>query len=197
MTIATFTAEEFVERKSDLPEGGRWVELVRGEIVTHDPPSEAHGNVVLNLSKRMAAYLQSRPPEQPGYAGFETGIVVGRNPDTIRYPAVSYFTSGSRFAAVDAPLTELVPEIVMEIASTNSRRGQISTRVDEYHAFGTPYVWIVDPHEEAIHVCPRAAAATTFSAGEIVSGEPVLPGFSLTPSDLFAPPEWWNRPLGS
>lgn len=192
MTTNLLTAEEFAEQKPDLPEGGRWVELVRGEIIVHDPPSESHGDVVLNLSKQLAAHLHQRTDDDPGYASFEIGVVVARGPDTVRFPAVSFFTTGNRFEATDLQITERVPELVIEIVSTNSRRNETNRRVREYHALGTEHIWIIDPIDAVVHVCRRGRPTSTMSATEAVSGENILPGFTLTGNQLFAPPVWWK-----
>src|SRR5690349_9953116 len=95
------TAQQFAELRPDLPENGRWTELVAGRLVQLDPPDELHGNVVLNLSKAMADYIQSKQQDSEGYLCFELGLLVRRNPDTIHFPAASFVTQGGRFAAVD------------------------------------------------------------------------------------------------
>src|SRR5215475_8829898 len=96
-------AEQFDEQRFELPEGGRWTELVEGEIVALSPPDDAHGNIVRNLSKSLAIHAQQ---SQSGYACFELGLIVGRNPDTVRFPAACYFTQGERFSESDKFVTE-------------------------------------------------------------------------------------------
>ena len=81
------SAEEFAEQKFDFGDGGRWVELVAGKVVSLEPPNAAHGTTVLNLSKALARYLLEAPD---GYACFELGLLVARDPDTVRCPALSY-----------------------------------------------------------------------------------------------------------
>src|SRR5690242_16829515 len=106
-------AEQFAEQKYDLPEGGRWTELVSGKVVVLSPPDDAHGNIVRNLSKSLADYAHQ---SQLGYACFELGLIVSRCPDTVRCPAACYFTSGERFAEADKAVTDACPAVVVEIA---------------------------------------------------------------------------------
>src|SRR4026207_167967 len=112
------SAQQFAELRPDLPENGRWTELVAGQVVQLDPPDEFHGNVVLNLSKAMADYIQSKSPDSGGYLCFELGLLVHRDPDTIHFPAASFVTQGARFAAVDQIFVDVPPKLVVEIAST-------------------------------------------------------------------------------
>ncbi len=55
------TAEEFVRRKDDLPEGGRWYELHAGLPVLLTAPDDQHGTVVLNLTRELAPLAGSQP----------------------------------------------------------------------------------------------------------------------------------------
>src|SRR5260221_12134109 len=89
------TAQQFVDSRDELPDGGRWTELVAGKPVTLSPPTVEHGTAVLNLGKALAEYVQR---EQGGYACFELGLVIARHPDTVCFPAACFFTAGPLFA---------------------------------------------------------------------------------------------------
>ena len=78
---ALLTAEDFADRKYELPDGGRWTELVEGQVTAYSPVDDVHGNVVRNLSGALATHAQQT---QQGYAGFELGLIVSRDPDTVR-----------------------------------------------------------------------------------------------------------------
>ena len=56
----SLTAEEFADQRWTLPEDGRWSELITGEVNHLAPPDMRHGTSVLNLSKRLAEYRQTR-----------------------------------------------------------------------------------------------------------------------------------------
>lgn len=88
------TAEEFLDRIHELPDGGRWTELCQGEIHTLEPPDDVHGNVVYHLSQAIAHsinYQKETSGTISGYACFEQGLIVSRNPDTVQFPSVSFF----------------------------------------------------------------------------------------------------------
>ncbi len=182
------SAEEFADRKFELPEGGRWTELCAGEIVTLSPPDELHGNVVLNLSKVLAEHAQKA---QDGYACFELGLIVARNPDTVRCPSVSYFQSGERFAESDKLVTETIPTLVVEIASTNDRRRHVDERVTSYLNWGVGQVWLADTDLREIHIFQSDAHRQRLSSGDTLHGGKVLSEFRSKVEDLFATPSWY------
>ncbi len=188
---ALVTAEEFARSKYDLPDGGRWTELFAGRIITLQPPDEMHGNIVLNLSKTMAAtYRPGVPPE--GVACFDVGILVQRDPDSILSPAMSYFSSGEGFAPVDEIYSDRVPKLVCEIASTNDRRRQMAERVLAYLNRGVELVWVVDPLEKRCHVHGKGRAPKQLGDWQTLEGGRIVSAFRITVGNLFAAPDWWK-----
>ncbi len=188
---ALVTAKAFAEKKYDLPENGRWTELIAGRIITLKPPDEVHGNVVRNLSKAMAAAYQSGG-EPEGVAVFDVGILVRRNPDTILSPAMSFFPHETGFAPLDEVYTERVPRLVCEIASTNDRRKNMTDRVLTYLDRGVDSVWVIDPIEKCCHIYGKDQTPRQFGDGQTLEGGPVIPGFRIPVEKLFADPEWWK-----
>jgi Uma2 family endonuclease len=91
------TSAEFETRRADLPEAGRWHELHEGRLVLLSAPEEIHGTIVLNLSRLLAVWLQSRPPGNRGYACHGLGLPVQRDPDTLYFPAISLFLGNTSF----------------------------------------------------------------------------------------------------
>ena len=183
------TAREFVAQRHELPDGGRWTELVQGKPHSMHPPDQKHGDVVLNISRKVA---ESLIPARPTHAGFDIGVQTRTDPDTVRFPAVSVFTGGERFAPIDAMLAEECPALVMEIVSTNDRRTTIAERVYEYHRAGIKKVWVIDPHDEQVTVLRESARPLTFSQHERLIDVGLLPGFEVAARELFLEPSWWR-----
>ncbi len=183
------TAAEYAERKLDLPEGGRWTELVAGRIITLQPPDDQHGNVVRNI---MLAFSKFAHKTQQGYACFEIGLITHRQPDTVRCPPASYFLEGAPFAEIDNLMATTKPAVVVEIASTNDRRRQMEQCVTEYLDAAIPLVWVIDPHDKQVHVFQKNRTAKRFSEHQILYGSSILDGFEFPVGDLFALPPWWN-----
>lgn len=184
------TAVEFVAHRADLPDAGRWTELVSGELKTMHPPDDKHGDIVLNLSKAVARNLS---PASPAFPGFEIGVQTTRNPDTVRFPAMSLFSNGNQFAAIDSVVSREVPVLVVEIVATNDRRTTIAERVYEYHNVGVEKVWVLDPHSQAVTVLHRQRRPITFSGKERLTDIALLPDFEVATAELFAEPVWWRN----
>ncbi len=183
------TASEFAARRHELPDGGRWTELVAGETKNLHPPDDKHGDVVLNLSKAVASALR---PSDAVHASFEAGILTTRNPDTVRFPAMSVFSAGDRFAGIDAVYVTEVPTLVVEVVSANDRRTSIAERVYEYHRLGARAVWVADPVSRAVTVLWRHAPPVTYREEERLSDFALLPRFEIKTRELFTVPEWWQ-----
>jgi Uma2 family endonuclease len=182
------TAEQFAAADWEQDLATPWTELTLGRLVTLDPPSPEHGAVVLNLSKALAGYLQ-RAPDEKGYACFEIGLVVARNPDTVRRPPISLFVEGERFAELERRVAQSRPALVIEIASTNDRRRDMRARVESYLALGVRTIWVADTVERSVHVIQPGRPPRVFSHGQSLIGKPVFADFKLPVGDLFKLPE--------
>jgi Uma2 family endonuclease len=183
------TLEQFQEAQFSIRETGNRCELVAGYLLSLHPPDEAHGDTLLNLSKALATCFQE---SETGYACFDLGLIIARNPDTVRRPAASYFDSGERFAESEKDMTEARPKLVIDIASTNDRRRTFPERVQDYLNWGIPAVWVIDPVERQVHAFREYEAVKTYADHNQLVGGSVLPGFSVKVADLFLEPEWYR-----
>lgn len=197
---ALLTAETFLDSLYDLPDGGQWVELVRGRVETMSPPEDDHRVVVLNLSKFFAEYMNRNTD---GYPCFDLGLVVSRNPDTVRFPAVSYFLGGEMFGESDQTITETRPALVIELLSSNDRRRTLNDRIHDYTLAGITVMWFVDPFDKAVHIIRPGYPNKSVREDEALcgslawqhkaSGLSILPEFRISVAELFKVPESWEK----
>ena len=187
VTSALLTAEQFVVEREELPDGGRWTELVAGKAVTLSPPTIEHGTAVLNLSKALAEYSRKEPG---GYSCFELGLVTARNPDSVRFPAICFFTTGGLFAEADKVVTEVRPSLVVDVASTNDRRRGLEQRIIDWMEWGVKLVWVLDPQGKQVHAVEKGRAAQRLAEHHSLSGGTVLSGFQIGVGDIFKEPGW-------
>lgn len=181
------TVEQFVAEREELPDGGRWTELVAGKLRVLSPPTVEHGTAILNLGKALSEYSQK---ERAGYACFELGLIVARTPDTLQFPAVSYFTGGPMFVEADKIVTETRPALVVEVASTNDRRRGMDERVAGWLAWGVRLVWVLDPQEKVVHALENGGTGERLAVHQSLDGGSVLPGFKANVGELFKEPGW-------
>jgi Uma2 family endonuclease len=186
------TAEEFAATRHELPDGGRWMELVAGQVVSLGQPDLLHGTAILNLSKAIAAHVAANAGREHGYACFDLGVVTVRSPDTVRFPAMSYFVGGEPFTELEKTITEAPPALVADVVSTTPRREKLAERVTEYQTAGVRVVWIIDTVDKRVLVAQKGVLAKRLAEHEFLLGRPVLPGFRMRVGDLFAEPKWWK-----
>lgn len=182
-----WTIERLLAGREELPEFGRWTELAAGKLVHFSPPSIEHGTAVLNVSKALAEFSQR---EKIGYACFELGLILARNPDTLRFPAVSLFTEGVAFAESDKTVTEARPTLVIEIPSTNDRRRETESRVARWLEWNVPQVWVLDPVAKQAYAFEPGRSVQPFSEQQTFYGRGPLSGFRTNVGELFKEPKW-------
>ncbi len=182
--MAPMTAKQFLEL---LEDGQRWIELVRGRLVRLSPPDEIHGNAVRNLS----AALSERFRREPGlFACYELGLITAFDPDTVRCPAIACFRMDGGLGELDRLTTERVPDLVIEVASSNDRRDAMSERIRGYMEWGVTAIWVFDPESQHAHVFLRGETPKMLKENERLIGAPIVPGFAITVGDVFADPKW-------
>lgn len=188
--LRQISVDQFLQEREELPYQGRWAELVEGIPICFEPPDPAHGNVILNVSKTLAEFIQQTGL---GYACFDLGLLLAREPDTLRFPAVSYFLQGPRFAESDKLFTEATPDFVIELASSSDRRQLIDSRESEFLSQGIKLVWTIDTESRDVQVAGADRSdVRRFAGDEQVPGSPLLPDLSVRADDLFAEPSWWS-----
>lgn len=182
------TADQFLDCRFELPDAGQWSELVAGDPVQLEPPDLEHGNTVLNLSKSIAEFVQKT---NRGYACFDLGLRITRDPDTVHFPAVSYFLGGERFSEADKLYTDTVPDLVIELSSTPDRRTRMSARIGRWLEWGVRQVWVINPAERTVEIHALGVEPRHCDEASTATAEPVLPEFSVRVSELFTVPDWW------
>lgn len=184
------TAEQFIEQRYDMPEGGQWSELVEGKALHLQPPDPDHGNAVLNLSKSLADYIQQT---RIGYACFDLGLHVSHQPDSVLFPAACVYIEGPLFAESDKEYTSARPAVVVELNSTPDRAHLVKTRVRQYQEWGVESIWVLNPKGESVELYTERTVVRSFQGTDTFSGDPVLVDFCVTVLDFYREPDWWSR----
>lgn len=181
MTTKTlFTAEDLWQ----LPEGGRWYELVKGELIEMTPPGSMHGKVALRLARHLQAHVDAY---QLGEVMVESGFRLESEPDTVRGPDVS-FIAADRVPPEGLPdgFFPGAPDLAVEVVSPGDTNAEIQDRVMDYLTHGTRLVWVVRPRRRTVTVHSPDGTACVLSEADVLDGEDVVPGFTLFLQELFA-----------
>ncbi|WP_419944911.1 Uma2 family endonuclease [Candidatus Poriferisodalis sp.] len=179
---ALLTAEDLLRLDAQGVRG----ELVRGVFREVTPAGYRHGMIVVRLAARLLDYADER--RCGTVVASDAGILLERDPDTVREPDIA-FTSADRLPPSAAPTgcSDVVPDLVVEVASPNDRPGELAERADMWLGFGVRLVWVVHPESKTVEV--RTAdihAVETLTEADRLDGTPTLPGFTYPLSQLFA-----------
>lgn len=171
------TAEEF-----EAWVGDRRCELVHGEVVDLAPVGRPHGRLQVKLSRRLDEWVEAR---NLGEVHTEVGHRLARGPDVVRAPDVSFIDRGHVARAAKEGFLDGAPALAIEVLSPGERLADVALKAHEYLAAGGQMVWLVDPQRRRTQAFRRGDQAPTVTRfDEPLSGDPVLPGFSVTLSDL-------------
>lgn len=175
------TAEEFFERYGgkDSPS----YELVKGKLVEMTPPSGVHGETAIAIGSALYDFVRR---SNLGRVMVETGYTLGREPDTVRGPDVSFVRAervpqgGWARGYVEGP-----PDLAVEVVSPSDTAYQLQAKVDDYLGNGAQRVWVVYPASKMVIVYSPDGSGRRYNIGDILEDEELLPGFSLPVADLF------------
>lgn len=181
------TAEEFFDWVHRPENENRWFELVRGEVIELPPPQKPHGVVCCNLSYLLGGYIRQR---RKGYlTSNDSGVILERDPDTVRGPDVAYYEDASSWAELHPKYGEVPPRLAVEVLSPNDRANQVNRKIADYLKSGVALVWLVDPDNRTVLVYRPSSGPALRREDEELLGEDVLPGFRCPVAELFYMPE--------
>ncbi|MCI0641819.1 MAG: Uma2 family endonuclease [Gemmataceae bacterium] len=187
-TVATkpMTAEEFYEFTHRSENRDRLFELERGEVVEKSRPGKRHGLVCANGAGILRDYAKAR---KKGYVcSNDTGIVVERDPDSVRGPDIAYFEDARTIDDVEEKYGDTPPLLTIEVMSPNDNITEVMLRIKEQLMFGVKIVWLIDPEKHAITVYRLDKLFYQLKEHEEITGEDVLPDFRCKVAEFFTLP---------
>lgn len=84
------------------------------------------------------------------------------------------------------PISDLIPDLVVEVLSVSNTAGEIARKLIEYFEAGVKLVWVIDPRTRTAEVYLSATDPTALPESGTLDGGGVLPGFRLPLTKLFA-----------
>ena len=167
-----------------LPDDGYRYELIDGELVQMAPPGGEHGGVVAAATSILFVYVQAI--DLGWVLGGDPGVILRRNPDRVRAPDVC-FIARNRLPEGRLPTgyLEIVPDFIIEIVSPSDRAVDVQAKIEEWLRAGARLVWAVYPSTRSVVAYRSQTEIRIYSEGDILDGEPVLPGFTCPVARLF------------
>ncbi len=180
------TAEEFCDWVHQPEQEDKWFELVRGEVIELPPPFKPHGVVCYNIGRILGNFLFERGK---GYlTGNDSGVILERDPDTVRGPDVALYEDANTFAELHPKYGEVPPRLAVEVFSPSDRLGKVMRKIMDYLRNGVELVWLIDPETRNVTVHRPGKEPYVVEENQELTGEDVLPGFRCQVIDFFRLP---------
>jgi Uma2 family endonuclease len=174
------TAEDLLRLDSKGVKG----ELIRGVLYERMPSGGRHGEIAGALITECTIFVRPRRLGRVG--GTDTGVLLERNPDTVREPDV-FFISANRL-----PLNvsvngyyEVVPDLVAEIRSPSDSLAEFNEMIAMWLREGARLVLAIFPDTRTARVHRADGSTSDLDYDDTFDGEDVLPGFSCNLREIF------------
>ena len=100
---------------------------------------------------------------------------------------VSYSTWPKSKGRPKGAFWAVAPDLAIEVISPTDVGRASMDKMVEYFTAGCKAVWIVWPNLEQVHVYDSPTSVRIFAQGDVLEGDPVVPGFRLAIAVLFPP----------
>ena len=175
------TAADLAVLPDDLPSGAVKWELWDGRLTVMAPPGDNHAAVDSNIIAELK--IQGERAGH-GKARTEVGIILRRNPDCVLGPDATFIANASLPLRLSPEgYLETIPELVVEVRSTNDTVRELERKAAEFLAAGVKLVWVVDPLRSIVTVFRTGQAPQTLQPTDTLTAEGIIPDFKLTVAD--------------
>jgi Uma2 family endonuclease len=165
----------------------RLCELVDG-ILVEKTTGLFESNLAIRIASLLVDFIR---PRKLGQVFGESGMMI-LQPGLIRIPDVS-FVSKARLKTITfrpgSRLEPLVPDLAVEVLSAGNTKKEMDDKLRDYFDAGVQLVWYVDPRVPQVTVYRDADRSDVLKPPAVLTGDPVLPGLTISLTELFAPPE--------
>ena len=181
---AAFHGELTAEDFDRVSQAGIRQELRAGKLFDTAPLDAGHISAANKIEESLRLYVLSR---QLGLVkGIGTGVLLQRNPDTIRAPHIMYVpVSALPEGPGSKKYIETIPEWVCEIITPDDYQCTVFDKTNMWLWHGVLMVVEAYPAERSVLVHRKGVPFETLTGDDALDGGGVLPGFSLPLSEIF------------
>jgi Uma2 family endonuclease len=181
MTAMKLKSPATIDDLLKCPKDGRKYELVDGEILV-SPAGFQHAQIVARIVHIIATFLEAHPMGQVCADNLGINFPNGnlRSPDVtfVRNEKVPVGKAAEAFA-------EFIPDLAVEVLSPPDSLKEVGEKIGEFLECGVPVVWLVDPERQTVTIYRSLSQTEQLSSKDIITAEPILPGFSCSVSRFF------------
>jgi Uma2 family endonuclease len=176
-TVTSSQSESLSTEAANLPEH---MECVDGELIETTGMTFKHSVTQANLTSYWRNYMISS--QKGGKVCTEAPCRTGRQ---TRRPDVAYITPELLEELGEFTILPQSFPLIAEVASPDDRAEELFAKAKEYLISGCQEVWLLFPENQVVLIITQQKWLV-FTAGEQVSTQNLLEGFSVSVDELFA-----------
>jgi Uma2 family endonuclease len=176
-SLYTVTDKELMLMSSQNPEL-RFERNANGTLETMPPTGGISGNREIKAGAYLLNWVESQDLGEvfSSSTGFRLANTAVRSPDAA-FVAKGRLPEG--WDQEEDKFINLAPDFVIEIRSKNDSLAKLKAKMEEYISNGVQLGWLIDSKNQQALVYRRDGSITQYPATAILSGEDVVPGFTL------------------
>ncbi|MCC5644557.1 Uma2 family endonuclease [Nostoc sp. CHAB 5824] len=176
-SLYTVTDKELILMSSQNPEL-RFERNANGTLETMPPTGGISGNREIKAGAYLLNWVESQDLGEvfSSSTGFRLANTAVRSPDAA-FVAKGRLPEG--WDEEEDKFINLAPDFVIEIRSKNDSLAKLKAKMEEYISNGVQLGWLIDSKNQQALVYRRDGSITQYPATAILSGEDVVPGFTL------------------
>ena len=176
-SLYTVTDEELMLMSSQNPEL-RFERNANGTLETMPPTGGISGNREIKAGAYLLNWVESQNLGEvfSSSTGFRLANTAVRSPDAA-FVAKGRLPEG--WDEEEDKFINLAPDFVIEIRSKNDSLAKLKAKMEEYINNGVQLGWLIDSKNQQALVYRRDGSITQYPATAVLSGEDVVPGFTL------------------
>ena len=105
--------------------------------------------------------------------------------DLVRRPDLAFVATGRILGVNEEGHVLIAPDLAIEVVSPTDKIYDLDEKLADYRSAQIPLVWVVDPKARTVWVRRIGQPSIELEETDTLTGDPVLPGFSIVVKKLF------------